>query len=301
MARPRRKRWIAMGAVLAVLLTWLGVRSAFGPSTSTGAGEEPSAETPADGGSTPTPAPARSEPSNAPSPPPTTSPSTTSTPPSSTPPSSTPAVLSPPQPDTAVPPAPPRAERAALRDRFRGLLAILGSGSPKEAVAARRQAEELDLSDDERSELERVCGALEIRLAGEIERTLGLARRGSVLAARTEIDALVPALESELGERLPASEEDVGASASLPRDLRVRYRAADGGLGEGAIVRATVREVSLRVSREDGVVYPTVAMTAVEPVLSTADHARALARAAFSADDDWLGRLWLLRLAELSR
>jgi hypothetical protein len=286
MARRRRKRWIAMGAVLAVFLTWLGVRSAFGPSTSIGPGEAPSAKRPADGGSPADAAPVRVEPPKASQP---------------EPPTAILPVVTPSPPENAAPPAPPRAERAALRDRFRGLLAILGSSSPKEAVAARQQAEAMDLSDEERSELERVCGALEIRLEGEIERTLGLARRGDVLAARTEIDALVPVLESQLDGRLPAVGGDLGGTTTLPRDLRVRYRTADGAVGEGAIVRTTAREVSLRVTRDDGVVYPTLAVTAIEPVLSTVDHARTLARAAFAADDPWLGRLWLLRLAELSR
>lgn len=274
-----------MGAVLAVLLTWLGVRSAVGPSSSAGPGETPSAEHPAADGSTADASPGRVEPANASQ---------------EDPPTSTLPVVTPSPPEFTAPPAPPRAERAALRDRFRGLLAILGSGSPEEAVAARQQAEALDLSDEERSELERVCGALEIRLQGEIERTLGLARRGDVLAARSAIDALVPVLEPQLRERLPVL-EDLGETTSLPRDLRVRYRAADGTVGAGVIVRATAREVSLRVTRDDGVVYPTLAVTAIEPALSTADHARTLARAALAADDPWLARLWLLRLAELSR
>ncbi|MCA8949026.1 MAG: hypothetical protein KDE27_05955, partial [Planctomycetes bacterium] len=78
----------------------------------------------------------------------------------------------------------------------------------------------------------------------------------------------------------------------LPRERAVRVRLASGA-AEGAIVDAGAERVTVRVRSDRGLTFPTVELTACEPIDPTAAEAAELGFAALHAGDPLLARLWL--------
>lgn len=203
---------------------------------------------------------------------------------------------------TRSPVAPvPSTARAALRDRFHGLLRAMGSDDLAAALHAAAQAGQLDLLDDERGELTRAQEALEARVDGDIAACVALAGKGEVLAAATRLRPLhgVSAARVETALRCapPAVEE---ASPAMPRGLRVRWLDDDGSIKDGEIAQTQGEDaVTLRVRDEGGYRYPTIARVRIEPCGDDPGHARAQWRAASAAGDGLLLSLWALRLRGL--
>jgi len=107
-----------------------------------------------------------------------------------------------------------------------------------------------------------------------------------VLAARLHLPATALEQTPERGA-LPWP-----IAAPLPRDRVVRALLADGP-ATGRVVDGRSDQVTLRMETPHGVTFPTLAVTACEPVDPSAAEAVELALAALQAGQPLLARLWL--------
>lgn len=197
--------------------------------------------------------------------------------------------------------------RAALRDRLAGALRAMGSTDFASALQASREVAKLPLLDEERGELERVEGALELRLAGELERLLSAAANGEVLLAAATLrgiaaadaERVAPLLEAAWRARrveLPTE----AALEALPRGTALRWFDTAGAEQRGEVVDCRGEELSVRMRGERGYVFPTLRRIAVEPRVPRRALARAQSAAAQLSGDPLLARLWALRAAALA-
>ncbi len=128
-------------------------------------------------------------------------------------------------------------------------------------------------------------------------RVVELARelRAAACPERSEVaQALRPFLQAHA---LPFP-EPVAATAKLSppglvfvRERAVRY-CEQGEWRQGRVVGVHGTEVMLKVSDRDGLTYPTVAASQLEPVDATRREAVALAAAAAAAGDEFVAALW---------
>ncbi|MCC6785592.1 MAG: hypothetical protein IT457_22260 [Planctomycetes bacterium] len=197
--------------------------------------------------------------------------------------------------------------RAALRDRLAGALRAMGSTDFASALQASREVGKLPLLDEERGELERVEGALELRLAGELERLLSSAANGEVLLAAVSLRGIAAADAERVTPLLDAAwrarqVELPGADVlePLPRGTPLRWFDAAGLEQSGEAVDCRGEELSVRMRGERGFVFPTLRRVEVEPRAPRRALARAQCAAAQRGGDPLLARLWALRAAALA-
>jgi hypothetical protein len=235
-----------------------------------------------------------------------------------------PAATSPAAPATEsspVPAAPPEAVLASRppvaegngveADRFASLLSLVSArrqqGELGGALAALQRALTLPLNTTQRHTIEATTHDVRAALDEACRQVLAALGAGDVLAARERCRLLLaegaesagPALATAL--QVPAGSLDRvperGAvpwpiAAPLPRDRVVRTQLPTGAT-TGRVVDGRSDQVTLRIETAHGVTFPTLAVTACEPVDPTADEAVELGLAALQAGDGLLARLWL--------
>lgn len=196
-------------------------------------------------------------------------------------------------------------------DRFASLLSLVSArreqGELGGALAALRRAEALPLDAGQRATVQRSTGELRADLDAAARLVAAQLTEGQVLAAHDRCrvlltdgaDLVAPVLARQLAftdaavDRLPAR----GAlpwpiPQPLARDRIVRARLAAGEV-TGRVVDGRSDQVTLRVEAGNGVTFPTLPVTACEPVGPTADEACEQALAALQGGDALLARLWL--------
>ncbi|HEU4419805.1 MAG TPA: hypothetical protein VFT55_12785 [Planctomycetota bacterium] len=215
--------------------------------------------------------------------------------------------------------APPRTEpkrtpgAGVERDRFASLLSLVSTrteaGELGNAIAAQRSLGSLPLDAAQLASFDAATRQLETALAAACNEVAQGIAQGQVLEAREAMRRLLPDAEPNVHPVLAESLRRLGLGegllrvpvqtgrpwpvpAPLPRDRNVRVRV--GALFQLArVIDSSSDQVTLRVSGEQGVTFPTMPAVVCEPVDPTAAEATEMGFAALHAGDALLARMWL--------
>jgi hypothetical protein len=213
----------------------------------------------------------------------------------------------------AEPAADATVQPAVDPDRFGSLVSLLQTLTEAQqfgrALAVLQQLRELPLDAAQQAALLLPTDGLQQGLAAACGAIVSQIVEGRVLAADTAAERLLAADGTFVGPALAQALQLCGVAAALgdvrapgrlpwpvpaclPKGRLVRVQIA-GGVEIGRVVDSRADEVTLRVPRPGGVMFPTVPVVACEPIDPTAEESVEMAFAALQRGRGRLARFWL--------